>query len=169
MTAPICPHCNQPAKLVTGSDIYRNRPDLDRLQFWKCATCADIYCGCHETGDGTTPKGTLAGRSLREARMRAHRAFDPIWRDGSMKRSVAYAALAKHMGIEKQDCHIGMFTEVQCFEVVKIVFEMSGKPTRSGPNVQTGSRFKIDPNCRQCVPPWQHCDGCPAEFTTQGG
>lgn len=57
---------------------------------------------------------------LRALKMRAHAAFDPIWKGKHMKRGSAYAWLADHMGLEQAACHIGMFDEAQCVLVETI-------------------------------------------------
>lgn len=120
MTAPICPYCSEPARLVTGAAIYRNRPDLNNLKFWQCQPC-DAYVGCHKNGDGTNPLGRLANAQLRMWKSNAHAVFDPFWKNsGRGRRSVMYAKLARELGIEINDCHIGMFDIDTCKRVVHI-------------------------------------------------
>ena len=43
-----------------------------------------------------------------------HAALDPLWKSGRMKRSAAYAALAKALAIAPQNCHVGMFDVRMC-------------------------------------------------------
>ncbi|MGL6141541.1 MAG: zinc-finger-containing protein, partial [Enterobacterales bacterium] len=64
--------------------------------------------------------GRLANAELRKAKSLAHRAFDDIWRDKHMSRSQAYSWLAESLGIEKKDCHIGMFDVDMCMRVVDV-------------------------------------------------
>lgn len=112
-----CPYCSRPALLVGGKAIYPHRPDLYEKQFYQCAPCG-AYVGCHP---GTTkPLGRLANAELRQAKMEAHAAFDPVWKEGGKRRSDAYAGLAKQLGISKDDCHIGMFDVELCRRVVEI-------------------------------------------------
>jgi len=114
--APLCPYCGTFSKMVTGQRIYPHRQDLFDMQFYLCAPC-DAYVGCHE---GTTnPLGRLADLALRRAKNRAHAAFDPLWRNGKMKRQSAYKWLAQQLGIDAKDCHIGMFDVEICEKVVK--------------------------------------------------
>lgn len=113
----ICPYCDQPAELVTGQDVYPHRRDLWTKRFWACDPC-DARCGCH--GNTDQPLGRLANAELRQARMRAHAAFDPIWKRGKKGRSAAYKWLADQLGIEPKDCHIGMFDVETCGRVVSI-------------------------------------------------
>lgn len=75
-----CPYCRQPAKLVTGAAMYPHRPDLIHKWFYRCFPC-DAHVGCHP---GTrNPLGRLANFELRTAKIAAHAAFDPIWRNGA--------------------------------------------------------------------------------------
>lgn len=39
MNTVLCNYCLNPAKLVTGADIYPHRPDLYSKQFWECKPC----------------------------------------------------------------------------------------------------------------------------------
>lgn len=121
----LCPYCGEPAQLVDGAVIYPHRPDLADLNFWQCAPC-DAFVGCHKPNprfgyDGTQPLGRLANARLRRLKSAAHRVFDPLWRDKRhfKSRNKAYNWLANHMGLNVSECHIGMFDEVECLEVVR--------------------------------------------------
>ena len=52
--------------------------------------------------------------------MEAHAAFDPIWKDGYMKRKEAYKWLSKQLDIPEQYTHIGMFGAETCKIVARI-------------------------------------------------
>lgn len=130
MKTPICPYCRRAARLVTGADIYQNRQDLKRLWFWKCYMC-DAYVGCHKKGalkkvdprwDGKVPLGTLANAELRMWRSRAHREFDPLWREQMVFRSraKAYKWLREAMNLLPWECHIGKMEVWQCKEVIEL-------------------------------------------------
>ncbi|MGC6389701.1 zinc-finger-containing protein [Ewingella sp. S1.OA.A_B6] len=112
----ICDYCGQPSTLVTGRAIYPHRPDLFSLQFWQCIPCR-AYVGCHKDSNAV-PLGRLANSSLRAAKNQAHAAFDPIWKNGWMKRKDAYRWLANQLEITSKDCHIGMFNIEMCERVV---------------------------------------------------
>lgn len=110
-----CPYCGGPAALVDGRVVYPHRPDLADQRFWRCAPC-DAYVGCHR---GTTrPMGRLADASLRDAKMRAHAAFDRLWQLSGMTRKDAYRWLARALGISTVGCHIGEFDLAMCLRVV---------------------------------------------------
>ena len=111
---PTCPYCGAAAVLIDSIEIYRTR---SYGMVWACQPC-DAWVGCH--GSGRTPKGRLANKALRDAKIRAHAAFDPIWKHGLMRRGAAYAWLADHLGIDRKGCHIGMFDEDLCQRVVMI-------------------------------------------------
>lgn len=120
MSDLLCPYCGKAASLVGGINIYPHRPDLAEKKFYQCAPC-DAYVGCHP---GTTnPLGRLADAELRKAKMAAHAAFDPLWKEGNKKRGSAYAWLCDQLGIEKKDCHIGMFDVEMCRRVVEVCRE----------------------------------------------
>jgi hypothetical protein len=116
--APNCGECGNATVLVTGAIIYLHRPDLFALPFWRCEQC-DAYVGCHP---GTNePLGSPANAKTRQARKAAHAAFDVLWRSGRMKRKEAYRWLCDKLGIEKNDCHIGMFNAAMCDHVVAVL------------------------------------------------
>lgn len=128
MTNPICPYCNQISKGVGGDVIYPHRPDLGSKWFYLCKACS-AYVGCHPNTKNSL--GRLANAELRKWKSIAHKAFDPLWRDGHMKRSEAYQALATEMDIEKKDCHIGMFNVEQCKKVYAICMNKQIKKVTS--------------------------------------
>lgn len=114
----LCDYCGHPAELVTGREVYPGIRTLHHKMLYRCLPCA-AHVGCHE---GTMrPLGRLANAELRAAKMAAHAAFDPVWRDErAMTRRGAYAWLAAQLGIPREDCHIGMFDAPQCRRVVEI-------------------------------------------------
>lgn len=110
-----CHYCGQYAYLV----------DTPYGPIYKCDRC-QAWVGCHK---GTTvPLGTVATARLRYLRMEAHDAFDPLWyakmrKEGCGKgraRKAGYDWLAKHMGIEPDECHIALFDEEQCLKAIDI-------------------------------------------------
>ena len=84
-----CPYCGKEAELIDSSVIYGRSYGMAYI----CFDC-DAYVGTHK---GTEkPLGRLANAELRKWKMRAHDAFDPIWK--SRKMSV------RKRGIFKQSC-----------------------------------------------------------------
>lgn len=56
-------------------------------------------------------------KETNEARIEAHRWFDPLWQFGLMVRNDAYKALANEMCMRLEDCHISKFSREQCLAV----------------------------------------------------
>lgn len=116
-----CPYCGHDAELVDSAEIYRGR---SYGLAWLCRPC-EAYVGCHQ---GTArPLGEPANKATREARMRAHAAFDAIWkpsttygRDRQDARRTAYRWLAAELGIDPYHCHIGQFDVETCRRVVEV-------------------------------------------------
>jgi hypothetical protein len=71
----------------------------------------DAVVGSHPDG---RPVGKPANKATRQARIRAHDAFDPIWKSGEMKRAQAYAWLREATGV----MHIGDSSLEECERVV---------------------------------------------------
>jgi hypothetical protein len=114
---PTCGLCGNPAKLVTGADVYPRMELIADKHFWKCDPCQS-WVGCHP---GTTnPLGLLANAEHRIAKSVAHVAFDPLWKSRCMTRDEAYNWLAKAMGIHRRHAHIGWFTLEECRRVVEL-------------------------------------------------
>ena len=115
----VCPHDGGAVHLVENSVIY-GRHYGEWPWAYRCAVCK-AYVGLHPFT--SIPLGTLATKPIREARLRAHAAFDPLWQDGgAMTRSQAYTWLASAIGIANvQDCHISWFDEAKCDRVVRAV------------------------------------------------
>lgn len=113
---PPCPYCQAPTRISDSAIVYGRSYGLVLIctAYPKC----DAFVGCHK-GSGM-PKGTLANAPLREARKRAHAAFDPIWmgEGAEMRRRDAYAWLSYATGIPAEECHIGMMNESRCAMVV---------------------------------------------------
>lgn len=116
-----CPYCGGLVSVTTHEEVYgsvySDWPFLYRCEDKVC----DSHVGLHPHTD--IPLGTLANPEVRAARTRAHKAFDPLWREGAMTRSEAYSWLAAHLGIAKEDCHISWFDVDTCNAVTKICKE----------------------------------------------
>jgi hypothetical protein len=80
-----------------------------------CVNCT-VRQWCDDRGN---PLGTPANIFLRRSRMRAHDAFDRLWKSGVMKRSEAYAWLKRELGVEKA-VHMAEMTTEECLKVEKL-------------------------------------------------
>jgi len=115
---PVCPYCGGESNLKPDSYVYSGTSYGGKV--WVCENWpkCQAFVGVHRDG---RPLGMLANRQLREARIAAHDAFDPLWQSGTFKRRAAYQLLAVMMNIPVCDCHIGMFDEKQCKQVLEYV------------------------------------------------
>ncbi len=108
-----CPQCVSKAVLKDSACIYGRSYGLVYIcpRFPEC----QCFVGIHE---GTLkPKGTLANKETREARKRAHAAFDALWRGlegrpAKLRRKTAYTWLAKHF--KEKEVHIGWADVARC-------------------------------------------------------
>lgn len=112
--APVCPYCTMPSAFLADSAPIYGR---DYGPLWACVSCA-AWVGCHP--GSCRPLGRIANGELRSAKSRAHASFDPLWKHGTMSRSEAYAWLAEQLGIDREDCHIGLFDVEQCARTVMV-------------------------------------------------
>lgn len=111
-----CPYCQKDAERTDGAAIYPHRADLAAKRFFACFPCG-AWVGTHPDG---RPMGRLANAELRKAKMRAHAAFDPIWKDGGVTRGVAYSLLADALNLSREACHVGYFDVATCDRVVVV-------------------------------------------------
>lgn len=117
-----CPHCGGPVALVRNGAIY-GREYGEWPWAYLCAPC-DAYVGLHPfTG---IPLGTLATAPIRAARKRAKSLFNPIWQDGEMTRSEAYAWASEALGLPPSATHIGMFSVEQCEALILAIARREG-------------------------------------------
>lgn len=106
-----CPECGSPSKCVRSEVVYGRSYGVWLYVCSRYPAC-DTYCGTHR---GTKhPLGDMANRETRALRKQVHAAFDPIWKQGRMKREEAYQALADAMRISIHECHVGMFSALRC-------------------------------------------------------
>lgn len=117
-----CPYCGKLAALVDSKVVYRKSYG----NIWFCQPCR-AWVGVHKDDGKNRPLGTLANEETRHARKMAHATFDPIWtaelKKGGKKNKVrgrVYAWLARELGIESADCHIGLFDLKTCVRVIEI-------------------------------------------------
>jgi hypothetical protein len=123
-----CLHCESTCRLTTGAEVYPHRQDLHHLHFHVCDHC-DARVGCH--GDTMKPLGHAADKATRDARIQLHnRMLDPLWKklpedDRKAGRVRTYRFLAWALGIERRDCHTGMFTIERCRDAWRALKEQT--------------------------------------------
>ncbi len=125
MQGTICPYCNKATVYASSKEVYGGR---DYGMIYLCRPC-NAYVGVHKS-EPTVALGRLANAELRECKKKAHAAFDPIWKNGHMDRTAAYAWLSEKLSIERDLCHIGMFDVAECKKLVEVC-ETYFNPTKS--------------------------------------
>lgn len=132
MDPVFCQYCGKEAVLTGGDRVYGGNEKYNNISVWWCSDC-DAWVGCHPPNHrygrtGIEPLGTLANKELRNARQHVHRVFDPLWKKGMFKgkggRRLAYAALARRLGISVDECHVAMFDIEMCRKAYLAVMEM---------------------------------------------
>lgn len=112
-----CPYCRSHAVLRPSTAVYQSRAKPGR-HLYVCARypMCDSYVGAHE---GTLlPMGTLANGNLRNKRIQAHRAFNRLWESGAMKKWQAYKWMQAKFGLNSDQAHIAMFSELLCDQLI---------------------------------------------------
>src|SRR3990167_138547 len=117
-----CPECGAPMKLrETAKFKWANGEN--RL-FYGCSrfpACKGAH-GAHPSG---APLGTPADATTKQARMRAHEAFDQLWKPmgARLTQDEAYLQMQSWMGLKSSEAHISKFNTEQCDALVKHVEE----------------------------------------------
>lgn len=119
----VCNYCGRHAQLHGGLAVYPDRADLEDRQFWVCWSC-DAWVGCKRGTD--EPFGELADEELRDARIAAHKAFDPLWKGGPLTKWEACAWLADVLDVPVADCQIGLLSLQDCRRVRSAVQDKFG-------------------------------------------
>lgn len=117
----ICPYCHNEASFVDNAEIYGRRYGKSYMAWW-CKPC-DARVGVHHNNPDK-PLGTMANEELRNWRRKAHMAFDPIWKTGSMTRGGAYEWLKIKFG---REIHIGQSDIAVCKRIIELVNDRTGK------------------------------------------
>lgn len=100
------------------------RGEMKGKPFYGCSSypkCKATH-GAHPDG---APMGVPGNAATKAARIRAHAAFDVLWKGAGavMKRGPAYVWLDDVLGLGRGKAHIGNFDEVTCDQVVAAVAE----------------------------------------------
>jgi ssDNA-binding Zn-finger/Zn-ribbon topoisomerase 1 len=104
-----CPICGSKMRLKTS------RFGL----FYGCERwpACDATHGAHPTGE---PLGLPADAETKRWRIRAHEAFDKLWKGGeaTMTRSGAYRWMIHTLALPASEAHIGRFSKEQCERLI---------------------------------------------------
>jgi hypothetical protein len=104
------------ARLTDGVEIYRHRPDLHHMPFWKCDACKN-YVACHyKTAQRTAPLGCIPNRDIKIARMHIHAILDPLWAGNRKQRGRLYAKISEQLGYQYHTA------EIKCLEEARKVY-----------------------------------------------
>lgn len=111
----ICPHCKSRVNIEPNSNIYGGKSYGEWPWAFVCEDDeCDSYVGLHPYTN--IPLGTIANKSMREARKRVKAKFHFYMNEKGLSRTDAYAKLADSMLIDVNECHFGWFDEDQCQE-----------------------------------------------------
>ncbi len=119
----ICPYCNKEAKYGPNEEWYGRRFGKSYMCYY-CKDC-DAYVGTHQ--NTTKALGTMANKELRNMRMKCHALFDPLWKQGNMKRSMAYKMISDEMG---KQVHIGESDLETCKRILEYLTDYTTKQTK---------------------------------------
>lgn len=123
-----CPYCHSSVKYTTHAEIYGGRTFNDWPYIYLCENKAcGASVGVHK--NTTHPLGTLADQVTKDARKRAHAAFDPIWKSKQLKREEAYRWLAAQLDLERWRCHMSWFDVSYCEQVVRLCKQRQALPS----------------------------------------
>lgn len=112
-----CPYCGSKASLHPSSFIYGEAAKTDGYVYAcdRYPEC-DSYVGAHIKSK--QPMGTLANGDLRNKRIKAHKAFDRMWKSGFMTKYYAYKWMEIKFGLDSNQAHIAMFSEAMCDRLI---------------------------------------------------
>jgi ssDNA-binding Zn-finger/Zn-ribbon topoisomerase 1 len=139
----VCPEDDCTAVMVLRASKYG--PFYGCKRYPKCKSTH----GAHPDG---APLGIPASTPTKRARMMAHAAFDVLWKSKDMQRNEAYGWLAKQMGRNRGDTHIGEFNQAQCAHVLLIVATHYGLHY----DMEQISKLREQYTPKQMEPRW-HC------------
>ncbi|MEY8482603.1 zinc-finger-containing protein [Lachnospiraceae bacterium 48-21] len=112
-----CPYCGSPAVLRDASYVYGPNSFGGKVYVCSHYPACDSYVGVHQGSN--LPKGSLANRTLRQKRVKAHQIFDQLWKRGIFSRQDAYRWLADKFCLEIRQAHIGKFSDYMCDQLIQ--------------------------------------------------
>jgi len=98
--------------------------------FYGCTEWPRTRCpGAHGAHPDGTPLGIPASKETKQARMKAHDAFDMLWKQPTkvIDRRGAYKWMQAMMNLTTEEAHIGRFTIEQCEELCGLVEKYAPK------------------------------------------
>jgi ssDNA-binding Zn-finger/Zn-ribbon topoisomerase 1 len=119
MTPKVIPKCGE-----CGSPMILRESRYGK--FWGCSRfpqCKGTH-GAHQA-DGR-PLGTPADKETKAARIKAHAAFDMLWKGREMSRTDAYRWMGEAMKLPPEQRHIGEFTTEQCVLLIALLAARKG-------------------------------------------
>jgi len=120
MKKVICPYCGKEPEWVANEVVYGNRFGKSYMCYW-CKPC-DAYVGCHN--NTRNPLGTMANKELRQWRMKAHAAIDPLWKSKQWSRGKVYKTLSDMFG---REIHVGKSDIETCKEIINSAQILTGE------------------------------------------
>ena len=116
-----CDNCGSPRIALQKRSFIGMRTYGKWDLVWHCGDCFALV-GCHEGTD--IPMGLMADALTRDARHKAHKVFDELWRGRRRlfpDRASAYVWFARVMDLAPEAAHISMLDERQCEKRVALV------------------------------------------------
>lgn len=110
----ICPYCKCDTKIVTEIEVYGKVYSNNIVIACKNFPVCDAYVGTHNSD--STPLGRLARQKLRLIKKECKEPFQRLWQIGRMTRSECYDELSKHLDLDPELTHFGMFGEEYCIK-----------------------------------------------------
>lgn len=86
-------------------------------KFWGCTAYPECR-GTHGAHPDGRPLGKPANKETKEARMKAHAAFDRLWKKGKRTRGQAYGWLKAQASVPN---HIAEMSKVQCTALIELI------------------------------------------------
>lgn len=111
-----CDHCASFDVAFTENSVVYGKNQGEWPYCWHCKSC-NAMVGCHVKT--RIPFGRMCQFKTRALRTQAHDAFDHIWQSQLMSRDTAYSHIAKHLGIDRSQCHMAWLTEEQLLSVIE--------------------------------------------------
>lgn len=118
----VCPYCDGRVIYTTNDMIYGKQYG-DWPYVYMCVEC-QASVGVHPNTD--EPLGYLADKRLKTLRKDCKAWFEKVWRSGILSRTEAYKWLATEMGMDRRNCHWGMFNADQCMEARRHCMNLLG-------------------------------------------